>query len=565
MAKYTPTLISTTLSNSAATQINNNLNRISEALENTLSRDGETPNQATADYDLNNNDLLNVKNLDAGTLTIDGVPAQAVDLANALKISNNLSDVLDVATARSNLGLGDIVTLDQVDFVKSYPSPTIQQRFYDGLNLVSINKDIGQGNSVIDTNAMLEAAEYFGNTSGTVYQQSNGGTLYLGKHVLLLSQSILFESAGVRVLGEGLEATKLYATQNLDVGVGSARGLLQFKQSNDLYSDVGPSVEDLFIDMQGFRGHGVWWEKPYDGFSPKNVSVYGVHPDYNAFRINKNPDNTDPVSQTATLINLIGAHAESTTATGSIFYLDNLQEAVLVNCKAFGSIQGVSETKADCYGFELVDSRGINLVGCSSAFSKKHGIRVVSATRPCSGITVTGHTYETIDGCLKADGDGVVGNVTHVYHSSPRFEGAVTNASLGTFDLNRVQNAEIDALDKSVNVDANCEIIGIHTTNHSAITTTGSQVTIWGNSSSANGSKARIKAPSIRLSTIGEDAWVDLTSGIYEIKVSGVVESQIQHPFGANGTALWIVWNNAGTPVLAQVVRDSGTGNLRIP
>lgn len=77
MAKYTPVPISTTLSNSAATTINNNLTAISVALEKTLSRDGTTPNQMTSDLDINNNDVINVASLDSdlvstNALFIDG-------------------------------------------------------------------------------------------------------------------------------------------------------------------------------------------------------------------------------------------------------------------------------------------------------------------------------------------------------------------------------------------------------------------------------------------------------------------------------------------------------------
>lgn len=72
MAKYTPTPLSTTLSNSAAAQINDNLNRISSAIEDGLSRDGSTPNQMESDIDFNNNDALNVGRLDAEELFLGG-------------------------------------------------------------------------------------------------------------------------------------------------------------------------------------------------------------------------------------------------------------------------------------------------------------------------------------------------------------------------------------------------------------------------------------------------------------------------------------------------------------
>ena len=54
--------------------INANSDAIETALENTLSRDGTTPNSMGADLDMNNNDILNVDNIDANTITIDGAP-----------------------------------------------------------------------------------------------------------------------------------------------------------------------------------------------------------------------------------------------------------------------------------------------------------------------------------------------------------------------------------------------------------------------------------------------------------------------------------------------------------
>jgi len=49
-------------------ELNENFLAIITALENTLSRDGTTPNQMSADIDMNGNDLLNV-----GDIYIDGV------------------------------------------------------------------------------------------------------------------------------------------------------------------------------------------------------------------------------------------------------------------------------------------------------------------------------------------------------------------------------------------------------------------------------------------------------------------------------------------------------------
>ena len=76
MAKLTTTDL-TSLANetSAVTQINANNALIETAMENTLSRDGTTPNTMSADIDLNSNDLLNVNVGNFTQIKVGGVDA----------------------------------------------------------------------------------------------------------------------------------------------------------------------------------------------------------------------------------------------------------------------------------------------------------------------------------------------------------------------------------------------------------------------------------------------------------------------------------------------------------
>lgn len=53
--------------------LNENFQAIADAFENTLSRNGETPNTLNADLDVNHNDILNVGNLSlTGTISVNG-------------------------------------------------------------------------------------------------------------------------------------------------------------------------------------------------------------------------------------------------------------------------------------------------------------------------------------------------------------------------------------------------------------------------------------------------------------------------------------------------------------
>lgn len=67
-----PTLSDITNILNSTTILNNNWDLIEAAFENTISRDGSSPNYMEADLDLNSNDLLNVGVVDAATFSVSG-------------------------------------------------------------------------------------------------------------------------------------------------------------------------------------------------------------------------------------------------------------------------------------------------------------------------------------------------------------------------------------------------------------------------------------------------------------------------------------------------------------
>ena len=77
MAKLTTSPLGS-FSQSGLTTLNANLDAIEVALENTLSRDGTSPNQMTGDIDMNENDIFNVGTLDMETLSVTDLDVETL-------------------------------------------------------------------------------------------------------------------------------------------------------------------------------------------------------------------------------------------------------------------------------------------------------------------------------------------------------------------------------------------------------------------------------------------------------------------------------------------------------
>lgn len=86
------------------TNIATNFERVEAALQETLSRNGTTPNSMNADIDLNGNDLLNVNIIEAEDINIDGVnlSTRLEEVVEARDIAVNASTV---AVAASNIAV----------------------------------------------------------------------------------------------------------------------------------------------------------------------------------------------------------------------------------------------------------------------------------------------------------------------------------------------------------------------------------------------------------------------------------------------------------------------------
>lgn len=117
MAKA-PTLDDLTSQYSTQSLLNGNFDKIETSFQNTVSRDGSTPNQMEADFDLNNNDLLNVGTTYTSQLKINGV---SVSTTNVQTVGYNERADLVLAISNGSLdGLaeGAIVSAAGLDYLK---------------------------------------------------------------------------------------------------------------------------------------------------------------------------------------------------------------------------------------------------------------------------------------------------------------------------------------------------------------------------------------------------------------------------------------------------------------
>lgn len=95
MAKVSLGDLSNVLGNptSAANTVNNNNTLIEAAFENTVSRNGASPNQMLADFDMNNNDILNAGEIHADAVYLDGAMITPSDFVDSVALKAAIESI----------------------------------------------------------------------------------------------------------------------------------------------------------------------------------------------------------------------------------------------------------------------------------------------------------------------------------------------------------------------------------------------------------------------------------------------------------------------------------------
>lgn len=381
-----------------------------------------------------------------------------------------------------------------------------------------------------------------------------GGILYFPKGHYLVSKPILIDKLGVKVVGVSIETTVISPTNEF---IGDS--LIEMKQTNSGYSNVGVGMSSIGIYMNNINAHGISVYKAYDGVTFEDINVRDVADAYSAFRFIPDSDNPEKVSQTLNLFNLTAIH-KNKTATAPLFVFEYCQEINLFGCKAFGTwesnLQPDYSDAPNCIGFDFVNSQGITMIGCSAAFVGGHAIRVYARDKTTNGFAMMGCTFESVGGIFKGQGS-VNGAVDHVRVVSYRKEGSINIGSQGLkgFDLIKVRNSMLETKDATVSLNSECQQNMIISQVPTNVTDLGNHTTLIGQANAINSNitlNPGIKTPKAEI------------NGFY---AEGAEQMSLVHPWASGQTGILLNVNKDGTISKVRVELgdiDSGGAGYRV-
>lgn len=299
--------------------LNSNLDKIEEAIENTISRDGTLPNSMSGDLDMNNNDIINVDKINVNVFELNGSPVTVdTNLETLAPNSVGTTQIVDESVTlakiapevtRSNIyivnTLNDLKTISSNDYQVIYLKEAGREGIFkwDSSNLSSwVTKDPKQGIYVAPTAASTGASgawvrdtnnsrrfnvKWFGAVGdgvtddlasiqaamdlniGTDYYNSYTTTIYVPPtaNSYAVSGPIRFKSSNIHLVGEsgngfaGSDGIKSYI-KFIGAGVDAAPVILADKSVNNSSQNYqGCAIKNLIVDgnskaLFGFKANG---------------------------------------------------------------------------------------------------------------------------------------------------------------------------------------------------------------------------------------------------------------------------------------------------------------------
>jgi hypothetical protein len=177
----------------STTTINDNFQNLRNGFDNTLSLDGSSPNAMQADFDMNNNDILNVKSISADELIIDN-----------LNLSTVVQDTAAYATAAAASATSSAASYDSFDDRYLGPKATAPTLDNDG-------------------NALLTGALYWNTTSSQMFVRSSSASWINYEATSVASASTATTQAGIATTQAGIATTQAGLATTARTGAETAR------------------------------------------------------------------------------------------------------------------------------------------------------------------------------------------------------------------------------------------------------------------------------------------------------------------------------------------------------
>lgn len=124
--------------------LNSNFEELRNAFDNTLSRDGSTPNTMSADFDLNSNDILNANSISTSSLLINGTAAGSlftnakVNSTVQFKVPSQYATIQAAVDAAVGVPIGNDVTIDiHLESGQEWPSQVSIANAFQGIRFTS--------------------------------------------------------------------------------------------------------------------------------------------------------------------------------------------------------------------------------------------------------------------------------------------------------------------------------------------------------------------------------------------------------------------------------------------
>lgn len=210
--------------------INNNMAAIQTAFENTLSRDGTSPNQMTADFDMNSNQILN---LPAATTSTEPVRKaefdsleERVDVLEAGGIGGgeDFSHIIDYPS-------GALVSIQGVEY------PTYVYMHYDEANTLGLNS---VHTAAVHIHSEMQTGHVGGLSGLQVYTEINEAPSSMTNVVSAGFNSVIVNTTDLSSFsGIGIEGGAASALTNGDFG----GGIVAFEAATGVFGTSTPTTK----------------------------------------------------------------------------------------------------------------------------------------------------------------------------------------------------------------------------------------------------------------------------------------------------------------------------------